>query len=110
MPLVHTVLRPIDQGPGPGIARTEKGLHCSLGVVAVTITTEKAREQALTDPAARQEGIIDVHLHKKGLGGVSHYVKDRVQGALIATQASLTIELLHHRDEILLRQCRGRGA
>jgi len=74
------------------------------------ITTEKAREQAPTDPAARQEGTIDVHPHKKGLGGVGHNVNDRVQGALIATQASLMTELLHHRDETLSQQCSVREA
>ena len=72
-------------------------------VVAAKISTEKARDQAPTDPEARQEGIIDVRHHKRGLGGVSLSVNDHVQEVLTATQASLTIELLHHRDEILLR-------
>lgn len=74
-------------------------------VAAVTISTEKARDQALTDPEARQEGTIDVRPRKRGLGDVSPNVNDHVQEALIATQALLTIELLHHRDENLLRQC-----
>jgi hypothetical protein len=76
--------------------------------VVVTILTEKAREQALTDPEARQEGTADAHLHQRGPGDVSH--SDRVQEVLTATQASLTTELLRHRDEILLRPSSVRGA
>ena len=79
-------------------------------VAAVTISTGEIRDQALTDPEARQEGIIDVHLHKRRLGDVSPNVKDRVQEVPTATQASLTIELLYRRDEILLRQCSVSGA
>jgi hypothetical protein len=108
--LVHIVVQAIDQDPGPGIARTETGLHCSLNVVAVTITTEKAREQALTDLEARQEGTAAVLHHKKGPGDMSRNVNDRVQEALTATQASPMTELLYHRDEILLHQCSVRGA
>jgi hypothetical protein len=79
-------------------------------VVAVTITTEKAPEQAPTDLAARQEGTIDVHPHKKGLEDVSHNVNVRVLEVLTAIQASPMTELLHHRDEIQLRHCSVREA
>lgn len=108
MLLVHIAVRPIDQDPDPEITPTETGLQRSLDAVAVTISTEKVRGQALTDPGARQEGIIDAHPHKKGLGGESY--SDRAQEVLIATQASPTTELLRHRDEILLRQCSVSGA
>ncbi|GAB7330226.1 hypothetical protein MBLNU13_g01886t1 [Cladosporium sp. NU13] len=70
----------------------------------------KLRDQALTDPEARQEGIIDVRPHKRGLGDVSLNVNDHVQEALTATQASPTTELLHHRNEVLLHQCSVSGA
>ena len=77
----------------------------------MTTSTEEVREQALTDREARQEGIIDVHLRKRGLGDVNPNVNYHVQEALTATQASLMIELLlHHHDEILLRQCNVSGA
>ena len=107
---VHIVVRPIDQDPDPEIVPTDTGLQRSLNVEAAMISTEKAQEQALTDPEARQEGIIDARFHKRGLGDVSHNVSARVREVLTATQASLTTELLHHRDEILPRQCSGRGA
>ena len=74
------------------------------------ITAGTVPDQARTDPEARQEGTIDVHLPKKGRGDVSHNGNDRVQGVPIGTQASLTIDLLHRRDEIPLRQCSARGA
>ena len=92
MLLVHIAVRAIDEDPDldPETTRTSKG---------------KVPEQALTDPEARQEDIIDVHHRKRGLGDVSPNVNDHVQEALTATQALLTIELLHHRDENLLRQC-----
>jgi hypothetical protein len=79
-------------------------------VVVVTMSIGKVRDQALTDPEARHEGIIDVHPRQTGLGDVSLSVNDRVQEVLTATQASLKTELLHHRDEILLRQCSASGA
>lgn len=110
MLLVHIVVWPIDQDPDPEVMPTETGVQRSLDMVVVTISTKKARGQAVTDPEARQEGIINVRLHKRDLGDVSHNVRARVQEALTATQASLKTELLHRRDEILPRQCSGRGA
>jgi len=70
----------------------------------------KVRDQALTDPEARHEGIIDVHPRQTGLGDVSLSVNDRVREALTATQVSLTIELLHRHGENLLRHCSVSGA
>ena len=74
----------------------------------MTISTEKVRDQALTDPEALQEGIPVARPRKRGLGDVSR--SDRVQEVPTASQASLTIERLHHRGENLLRQCSESGA
>jgi hypothetical protein len=108
MLLVHIGVLLIDQDLGRETTPTKIDPRWSLEAEVSTTSTKKARGQALTDLEARRGGIIDVRPRKRGLGDVSR--DNRVQEALIASQVSPTIELLRHRDEILLRRCSVRGA
>jgi hypothetical protein len=92
---------------GPEIAATETGLHWSLETPVVNLSTGEVREPALGGLEVHRGGTIDVLLRKRSPDGVSR--NDRDQEVLIASQALLRIEALHHHNRVVPRRCSENG-